>query len=165
MSNLCKQYVENELNCYNSELENSDKLSDVKELNGIIIKQKEQIQKLFFNIQNFIIRNCFYCSYNSINTMDDLKELKMKLYNLKNIIGIADGYTFYNSFYCDFMNALENKKDEILKYGEISLFKQECTALTLVNQSKDAFGFISTFIRKIKKLFKLNTGTINDYDN
>lgn len=158
-------HLENELNCYNSELENSDKLSDVKELNGIIIKQKEQIQKLFFNIQNFIIRNCFYCSYNSINTMDDLKDLKMKLYNLKNIIGIADGYTFYNSFYCDFMNALENKKEEILKYGEISLFKQECTALTLVDQSKDAFGFISTFIRKIKKLFKLNTGTINDYDN
>ena len=61
-------------------------------------------------------------------------------------------YTFYNSFYCDFMNALENKKEEILKYGEISLFKQECTALTLVDQSKDAFGFISTFIRKIKKL-------------
>ena len=97
--------------------------------------------------------------------MDDLKDLKMKLYNLKNIIGIADGYTFYNSFYCDFMNALENKKEEILKYGEISLFKQECTALTLVavsythldvykRQPFSLFIFIYWIISQKKYIFK-----------
>lgn len=84
---------------------------------------------------------------------------------LKILFGTADGYTFYNDFYCDLMNALENKKEEIAKYGEISLFKQECTALTVIDQSKDAFGFIRTFVRKIRKLFKLNKETINDYDN
>ena len=158
-------HLENELNCYNSELETCEKVSDIKELNNIITNQKAQIQRLFFNIQNFIIRNCFACAYNSISTMDDLREVKMKLYNFKNIIGTTDGYSFYNAFYCDMMNALENKKEEILKFGDISLLREECMALTIVDQTKETFGFIRMFIRKIKKLFRLNRGTINDYDN
>lgn len=158
-------HLEGELACYISELENSEKVSNIKELNTIISEQKVNIRKLFFNIQNFIIRNCFSCEFNSINTIDDLKEIKEKLYNFKNIIGTTDGYTFYNDFYRDLMNSLENKKEEILKYGEISLFKQECTALTIVDQTRERFGFIRTFIRKLKKLFRLNKESINDYNN
>ena len=63
------------------------------------------------------------------------------------------------------MNALENKKEEILKYGELSLFKDECTSLTIIDVSKSSFNFVHTFLRKIKKLFNMNNGTINDYDN
>ena len=63
------------------------------------------------------------------------------------------------------MNALESKKEELLKYGEISLFKEECTALTVVQQSKETFNFIHLFIKKLKKLFRINKGTIKDYDN
>ncbi len=154
-----------ELNCYINELENTEKISNIKRLNDIVSEQKYKIKRLFFNIQNFIIRNCFSCEFNSINTIEDLRELKEKLYDFKNIIGTADDYTFYNDFYCDFMNALENKKEELLKYGEISLFKEECTALTIVDQSKDIFHFVRVFIKKLKKLFRLNKGTINDYDN
>lgn len=158
-------HLEGELTCYINELETCDKINDIKDLNDVIAEQKEQITRLFFNIQNFIIRNCFSCEFNNINTMEDLKELKQKLYNFKNLIGLTDGYTFYNDFYCDLMNALENKKEELLKYGEISLFKQECTALTIVDKSKESFNFIRLFITKLKKLFKLNKGTINDYNN
>lgn len=158
-------HLEDELNCYINELESSEKINDIKELNALISTQKQKITKLFFNIQNFIIRNCFSCEFNNINTMDDLREIKQKLYNFKNLIGLTDGYTFYNDFYCDLMNALENKKEEILKYGEISLFKQECTALTIVDKSRERFNFIHLFITKLKKLFRLNKGTINDYNN
>lgn len=158
-------HTEDELNCYISELENTEKVSDIRELNNIITEQKNKITRLFFNIQNFIIRNCFLCEFNSINTIDDLKDLKQKLYGFKNIIGTTDGYTFYNDFYCDLMNALDNKKEELLKYGDLSLFKQECTALTIVEQSVETFSFIRMFIKKLKKLFRLNRGTINDYDN
>ena len=157
-------HLETDLVCYTSELENTDKISDIKELNTIISTQKYNISKLFFNIQNFIIRNCFSCEFNHINTLEDLKELKKKLYDFKNVIGVCDGYTFYNDFYCDLMNALESKKEELLKYGEISLFKQECTALTVVDQSREAFHFVRIFIRKLKKLFKLNRRAINDYN-
>lgn len=158
-------HLEEELAFYMNELATSEKVNNIKGLNEIIAEQKHKIKRMFFNIQNFIIRNCFSCEYNHINTLEDLSELKQKLYNFKNIIGSCEGYTFYNDFYCDFMNALENKKAEIEKYGEISLFKQECTALTVVAQTKEGFGFVRIFIQKLKKLFRLNKGTINDYEN
>lgn len=158
-------HLEEDLNCYINELQDTDNVNDIKELNTIINEQKENIKKVFFNIQNYIIINCFSCEFNSINTIDDLSNFKNILYNFKNIIGVADGYTFYNDFYRDIMNATENKKEEILKYGDISLFKQECMALTIVDKTKEKYNFVHTFIRKLKKLFKLNKGTINDYDN
>ena len=67
--------------------------------------------------------------------------------------------------YYDYEKDLDNKKEELLKYGDLSLFKQECTALTIVEQSVETFSFIRMLIKKLKKLFKLNRGTINDYDN
>ena len=157
--------LESELSSYSKILEYSDKISNIKELNNIISFKKKNITKLFFNTQNYIIKNCFACEFNNINTLENLRLLKHKLYNFKNIIGTAEGYTFYNTFYCDMMNALENKKGEILKYGELSLFKDECTSLTIIDVSKSSFNFVHTFLRKIKKLFNMNNGTINDYDN
>lgn len=158
-------HLEEELNYYMNELATSEKASNIKGLNEIIAEQKCNIKKLFFNIQNFIIRNCFLCELSNVHTLQDLSELKQKLYNFKNIIGTSDEYTFYNDFYCDLMNALENKKEEIEKYGDISLFKQECTALTVVAQSKETVSFVRIFIQKLKKLFRLNKRTINDYNN
>lgn len=157
--------LETELFHYIKILECSDKTNDIKELNSIISFKKKSITKLFFNIQNYIIRNCFACEFNNITTLENLKLLKHRLYNFKNVIGITDGYNFYNTFYCDMMNALENKKEEILKYGELNLFKNECTALTIFRTPKSSLNFMHVFIKKIKKLFNMNTGTINDYYN
>lgn len=158
-------YLESELSCYISELGYTEKVNDIKKLNTIIHKQKKSITHLFFNTQNFIIKNCFSCEFNNIRNLEDLQNFKHKLYNFKNIMGTSKEYSFYNDFYCDLMNALESKKEEIQKYGEISLFKTECTALAVTQQTKDIFYFVNKFIKKIKKLFKLNKGTINDYNN
>jgi len=158
-------HLESELSCYIAELEITEKLSDIKELNSIIAKQKQNITKLFYSIQNFIIQNCFSCEFDNIKTLEDMRYFKLKLYNFKDIMGTSDGYTFYNDLYNNLMNALENKQEEIEKYGEISLFKEECTALTITQQSKEAFGFMRIFAKKIKKLFRLNKGTINDYND
>jgi len=156
-------YLENELNYYIKELEYSEKVNNIKQLNNIINDQKNSILKLFFNIQNFIIRNCFTYEFNNIRNAEDLYNFKYRLYEFKNIMGTTDNYTFYNNFYCDLMNALEQKQEEIKKYKEISLFKTECTALAVVDNTKYTFKFIHTFIRKIRKLFKLNKSSINDY--
>lgn len=156
--------LEEDLNYLINELEMCNSESYMKELNKVITKQKQDIKKMFFDTQNYIIKNCFSCIYNSISTMADLREIKLKIYEYKNVIATDDSYTYYNEFYCDFMNALENKKEQIEKYGEISLFKEECTALTVVEQSKDTFKFVRTFIGKIKKLFKLNKDSISEYN-
>ena len=130
----------------------------------MINNQKHAITRMFFTTQNYIIKNCFSCEFNSIRNAEDLHDFKNKLYDFKNVMGTSSIYTFYNDFYCDLMNALEKKQDEIARFGEISLFKNECTSLTIIEDSKNVFNFIHTFVRKIKKLFKLNTGTINDYN-
>ena len=156
-------HLENELYYYIKELECTKKINDIKKLNSIIALQKNSIAKMFFAIQNYIIRNCFTYEFNNIRDAEDLHNFKNKLYNFKNIMGTSTNYTFYNDFYCDLMNALEQKQFEIEKFGEISLFKSECTALAIVDETKHTFNFIRTFIRKVKKLTKLNKGTINDY--
>ena len=155
--------LENDLYCYIKELEYTEKINDIKQLNSIIAEQKRSITKLFFSIQNCIIRNCFTYEFNSIRDAEDLYNFKNKLYNFKNVMGTSRNYTFYNNFYCDLMNAIEKKQAEVEKFGEISLFKSECTSLAIIDNTKSAFSFIHTFVRKIKKLFKLNMGSINDY--
>ena len=153
-------HLENDLYCYIKELECTEKINDIKQLNSIIATQKQSITKMFFAIQNYIIRNCFTYEFNSIRDAEDLYNFKNKLYNF---IGNSYNFYFFNNFYCDLMNALEKKQAEVEKFGEISLFKTECTSLAIIDNTKSAFSFIHTFVRKVKKLFKLNMGSINDY--
>lgn len=148
--------LESNLNYFSSELEYADKLSSIKLLNKLIRKNKEEIISLFFSTQNLIIEKCFKNEFNSVRTMDDLKEFNQKLYNFKNIIGYTDGYSFYNEFYCDMMNAVEQKRNYIETYGNINLFTNINNDLILVDDAKSTFAFIDTLISKFKKLFGFN---------
>ena len=63
------------------------------------------------------------------------------------------------------MNMVQEKRVYIEKYGEINLFENVSTSLALIDNTKNAFSFINTFARKIKKLFRLNASeklNIND---
>lgn len=153
--------MENELVSFTNALESSDNASSIKELTSDIEEQKQNIKKLFFNIQDYIIKNCFSCEFNNVKTLEDLKDLKFKLYNFKNIVAITNNYSFYNEFYCDFMNALENKKEQLLKYGEISLYKQECTSLAVIDNS----SVFRSFFKKLKKLFGFEKQANDNYNN
>ena len=148
--------LESDLNYFSNELEYADKLSSIKLLNKLIRKNKEEIISLFFNTQNLIIEKCFKNEFNNIRTMDDLKEFNQKLYNFKNIIGYTDGYSYYNEFYCDMMNTVEQKRNYIETYGNINLFTNVNNDLILVDDPKSTFAFIDTLISKFKKLFGFN---------
>jgi len=150
-------HLETELNYYIYELQYADNIRNIKSLNKLIQNQKSNITKLFYEIQNFIIENCFICEFNSIRNLEDLTEFKFSLYNFKELIGHDNNYNFYNNFYCDMMNKLETKKEEVEKFGEISLFEDEVsTALAIIPKTKYAFKFANTFIYKLKKLFRAN---------
>ncbi len=153
--------LQNNINYYSNELQYTEKTSSIKLLNKLINETKEDIKSLFFKTQNLIMTKFFKSEFNNIRNLDDIKNFNAKLYNYKNIIGFSDGYTFYNEFYCDMMNVIEEKKSYIEQYGEINLFEKVNTGLMLVDNTKNAFSFITTFIRKIKKLFGLNQTTEN----
>ncbi len=156
--------LQNNINYYSNELQYTEKTSSIKLLNKLIDETKEDIKSLFFKTQNLIMTKFFKSEFNNIRNLEDIKDFKSKLYNYKNIIGFADGYTFYNEFYCNMMNVIEEKKSYIEQYGEINLFEKVNTGLMLVDNTKNAFSFVNTFIRKIKKLFGFNQTTENIND-
>ena len=156
--------LESNLNYYASELQYTDKISSIKTLHKLINETKKDIKNLFFKTQNLIMNKCFKCEFNSIRSLDDIKDFSSKLYNYKNIIGFSDEYTYYNEFYCNMMESISNKKSYIEKYGEINLFENINTSLMIVDNTKNAFSFINTFVRKFKKLLGFNKSaeSIND---
>lgn len=168
-SNLVKKLnsilnLETELNCYIEELASASKSKLVDNLNKLIDYKKQKITTLFFQTQNYIIRNCFNYEFNSIRNLEDIHIFKNRLYNFKNIIGSNIDYSFYNDFYCSMMYALDNKKEQIKNLGEINLLSPDCTSLIIIDTKKNKIAFAKTFFRKLKELFKseINKDYINE---
>lgn len=155
---------ENDLNYFASELQYANKVSEIKLLNKLIASKKDSITSIFFKTQNLIIESCFISGFNNIRNLEDVKEYKNKLYNFKNIMGSNENYTFYNEFYRKIMESLEKKKEQIEQFGEINLFETSENSLVLVDNTKRALSFVSTFFVKVKKLFGFNKSrdTINN---
>ena len=147
---------ENDLNYFASELQYANKVSEIKLLNKLIASKKDSITSIFFKTQNLIIESCFISEFNNIRNLEDVKEYKNKLYNFKNIMGSNENYTFYNEFYRKIMESLEKKKEQIEQFGEINLFETSENSLVLVDNTKRALSFVSTFFVKVKKLFGFN---------
>lgn len=157
--------LENSLNYYSSELKYTEKIAEIKLLNNLINETKEDIKSVFFKTQNLIMNKFFQSEFNNIRNLEDIKNFNSKLYNYKNIIGASDEYRFYNEFYRNMMNVIEEKRLYIKEYGEINLFEDVNTGLMLVDNTKNAFSLINTFIRKIKKLFGLNISEEQNINN
>ena len=155
---------ENDLNYFASELQYANKVSEIKLLNKLIASKKDSITSIFFKTQNLIIESRFISEFNNIRNLEDVKEYKNKLYNFKNIMGSNENYTFYNEFYRKIMESLEKKKEQIEQFGEINLFETSENSLVLVDNTKRALSFVSTFFVKVKKLFGFNKSrdTINN---
>lgn len=157
--------LENDLNYFASELNYTNRLNTIKLLNKFINETKQDINTLFFKTQNLIIEKCFKNEFNNIRTLEDINDFNKKLYNFKNIIGYCEGYTFYNDFYRQMMNEIENKKAYIKQHGEINLFDNFDNSLMLIDNPKPVFSFLSVFINKFKKIFGFNhtPESINDW--
>lgn len=151
--------LENELNYYANELQYAEKVHSIKSLNSLINKVKKDITCIFFKTQNLIIEKFFKNEFNNIRNLDDIKEFNKKIYNFKDIMGSSNDYTFYNEFYRQMMSVVEEKRAYVEQYGEINLFEDVNNGLMLVDTTKNSFTFISMFISKIKKLFRLNTSS------
>lgn len=151
--------LENELNYYVNELQYTEKTNSIKSLNSLINKVKKDITCLFFKTQNLIIEKFFKNEFNNIRNLDDIKEFNKKIYNFKDVMGTSNDYTFYNEFYRQMMSVVEEKRAYVEQYGEINLFENVNNGLMLVDTTKNSFSFVSMFISKIKKLFRLNTSS------
>lgn len=138
-------YLEDELNDVTEKMQNRDNVSIT--LLRKSTKLKNAIKNQFLITQNKIFTSFF----DNLSKYSSIQQFRQALYNYRKIIGVTDGYTFFNEYYINKMSELEDKCN-IISNKELSLIP--------INNS-----FIDKFVRKIKVLVGLNEKySYNDFN-
>ena len=103
---------------------------------------KNEITLIFLRTQNLIISSYFDTTFNKITNLEQVENYRKKLYNFKHYLGFAEGYTFFNDYYVQKMNELEEKYNAI-ENGEVEL------ALKLITKKENK---LIALFKAIKKL-------------
>ena len=135
-------------NCTETEASFNKMKSLSKKINAL----KEVIFRITLEIQNTIIYNCFNKEFDYIKDNDSLKAFQEHLYNFKDYLINTEDYNYYNQFYCDMMNRLEEKRELIKKYGNLKLFEESNKDLVLLETPSYGFAFFKKLFSKLKLL-------------
>ena len=129
-------------------------INKIKRINSKIADLKAIILEKTLETQNMILLNCFGNALNSIRNLEDIQKFEQDLYNFRHVIITTDNYNFYNDFYTDMLSKLEDKKEFILKYGNI--LKMESLTQELANINEVTYGvqFFRSFFKKLTLLFE-----------
>ncbi len=135
------------------ELQDSAKnLNYIKKINLKIYKLKKQISNLCIETQNLIIKDCFTKEFESIKNKRDLKDFQKHLYNFKNVLIYADNdASFYNTFYCDIMTKLDEKRELLEKNGILTFIERD---LALVEADMFNVNLFKKLMDKLKLVVK-----------
>lgn len=79
---------------------------------------KNEIKLTFLRTQNLIVSSYFDKAFTKISNLEELENYRRKLYNFKDFLGYAEGYTFFNDYYVEKMAQLEHKYN-VLENGGI----------------------------------------------
>ena len=116
-----------------------------KRIDGMIRKideLKSEISLIFMRTQNLIISSYFNNTFDKIYNLEELEIYRKKLYGIKYLLGYMDGYTFFNDYYVEKMDALERKYNAF-ENGEVE------TSIKLNSKKENK---ILSFFNLIKKL-------------
>ena len=105
-----------------------------------IDEHKNTIKITFMRTQNLILSRYFDTAFDKITNFEELENYRKKLQKYSNLIGTADGYTFFNNYYIEKMSQLEHKYN-VLENGGIE------TAVAEIKTSK-----FMTIIKALKKI-------------
>ena len=115
---------------------------------------KHEIFLTFMRTQNLIISSYFDKQLDFINTLDDIQNYRKKLYSFKDYLGAADGYSFFNNYYVDKMEQLEEKYNTI-ENGAAQ------TAIKVISRKESK---LATLIRVVKKIIFRSTSNNTNYE-
>lgn len=146
--------LSNEFNKLSACPEDLNGLKKMKKINSRIADIKKIILEKTLETQNIILVNCFNSELNSIRTLEDVKNLEYKLYNFKHLLITTDDYTFYNDFCIDMMGKIEEKKEFILKFGNILTLDSLTNELSFIEEKTYGFQFFKNLFSKLKLLFE-----------
>lgn len=128
-------------------------VSAIRKINERIDALKAIILEKTLETQNLILVNCFDKQFENIKTINDIKQLQSDIYNFKHVLIDSESCHFYNDYYIDMMNKLEEKREFIAKYGEISSFDIG-TELSILEEHTYGFKFFKTLFSKLSLLLE-----------
>ena len=151
------------MNILDSYSENNVSLNKIKYYSNRIEAFKNIILKLTLEIQNTIIYHCFNKEFDYIKDQNSLNSFQAHLYNFKDLLIDTEGYNYYNEFYRDMMNRLEEKRAMIKKYGILTFFEESNKDLVLFENPTYGIAFFKKLFSKLKLLFeeKIRAKNIN----
>jgi len=116
-----------------------------KRIDGMLKKideLKSEITLTFMRTQNLIISSYFDKAFNLITNLEEVENYRKKLYSFKDYLGATEGYTFFNNYYVNKMEQLEQKYNA-LENGEIE------TALKIITKKESKLVAILKAIKKL----------------
>ena len=103
---------------------------------------KSEIMLTFMRTQNLIISSYFDKAFKNISNLEGVENYRRKLYTFKDYLGCTEGYTFFNDYYVNKMEQLENKYNA-LENGNVE------NAIKLITKKESK---IISFFKALKKL-------------
>ena len=103
---------------------------------------KSEILLTFMRTQNLIISSYFDKAFENISNLEEVENYRRKLYTFKDYLGCTEGYTFFNDYYVNKMEQLENKYNA-LENGNVE------NAIKLITKKESK---IISFFKALKKL-------------
>lgn len=103
---------------------------------------KSEIMLTFMRTQNLIISSYFDKAFENISNLEEVENYRRKLYTFKDYFGCTEGYTFFNDYYVNKMEQLENKYNA-LENGNVE------NAIKLITKKESK---IISFFKALKKL-------------
>ena len=116
-----------------------------KKIDGMLKKideLKSEIMLTFMRTQNLIISSYFDKAFENISNLEEVENYRRKLYTFKDYLGCTEGYTFFNDYYVNKMEQLENK------YNALENVNVE-NAIKLITKKESK---IISFFKALKKL-------------
>lgn len=132
--------------------ESEASLNKMKNISRRIEALKEVIFRITLETQNTIIYNCFNNEFDYIKDNESLKSFQEHLYNFKDYLINTDGYNYYNQFYRDMMNKLEEKRTLIKQYGNLTFLQESNKDLMLLEKPTYGIDFFKKLFNKLKLL-------------
>ncbi len=139
------------LSICNNELQSINKIN---KLNSKIVAYKQIILEKTLETQNIILLNCFNSELDSLKTLEDVEKFENSLENFKELVISTQNYNFYNSFCIDMLNKADEKREFLLKYGNILDLDSMNHELATVREQTYGFQFFKKLFSKLVLLFE-----------
>jgi hypothetical protein len=78
-----------------------------------IDEYKKEIKNTFFETQNLIISSYFDNALNNVYSAQEVEDYRKKLYHYKDLLGTTENYTFFNDYYINMMEKLDERYDKL----------------------------------------------------